>query len=64
MSQQPPGPDAPDPADGDRREPDDSPQRRLVESVAAYEVDPPPPARVPAGEGGADERDGGPAEPA
>ena len=30
----------------DRREPDDSPQRRLVQTVQAYEVDPPPPARV------------------
>ena len=43
--------DAPQPpADGsepdDAREPADSPQRRLVETVAAYEVDPPAPARV------------------
>ena len=30
----------------DAREPADSPQRRLVETVAAYEVDPPAPARV------------------
>ncbi len=30
----------------DAREPADSPQRRLVQTVAAYEVDPPAPARV------------------
>ena len=30
----------------DAREPADSPQRRLVETVAAYEVDPPAPARA------------------
>ena len=29
-----------------RPEPADSPQRRLVESVSAFEVDPPAPARV------------------
>ena len=35
-----------DDADTDRTEPEDSPQRRLVEQVAAYEVDPPAPERV------------------
>ena len=44
-----PSADAPQP---DRREPDDSPQRRLVETVQAYEVDPPPPARGPEEEPG------------
>lgn len=34
------------PPDEGAREPDDSPQRRLVQTVAAYEVDPPPPARA------------------
>ncbi len=47
MSEQPQ--DAPDteitPGAG-RPEPADSPQRRLVESVEAYEVDPPAPARA------------------
>ena len=42
MSEQPPGPDQ----DDDRREPPDSPQRRLVETVQAFEVDPPPPERA------------------
>jgi len=43
MSEQPPGQDA---HDEDGREPDQSPQRRLVESIQAFEVDPPAPARV------------------
>ena len=43
MSEQPAGPGVPG---EDEREPDTSPQRRLVESIKAYEVDPPPPARV------------------
>ena len=30
----------------DQREPEDSPQRRLVETVQAFEVDPPAPARA------------------
>lgn len=59
MSEQPP--DAPpalhdqtDPPDGTdrgagRAEPEDSPQRRLVEDVRAYEVDPPAPERPAAG---------------
>lgn len=33
----------------DQREPDDSPARRLLEDLQAYEVDPPAPAR-PVGE--------------
>ena len=40
MSEQPTGPGE------DEREPEQSPQRRLVESIEAYEVDPPPPARA------------------
>ena len=28
------------------REPDASPQRALVDSISAYEIDPPPPPRV------------------
>lgn len=42
---QPQDDDAPDQDDQGAREPDDSPQRRLVEGVRAYEVDPPPPPR-------------------
>lgn len=55
MSEQPPDPTTPAPADG-RPEPEQSPQRKLVESIAAYEVDPPPPARArePGGEGPAE----------
>ncbi len=32
--------------DGDAREPEESPARHLVETISAYEVDPPPPERA------------------
>ena len=43
MSEQPPGPAV---QDEDGREPEQSPQRRLVDGIRAFEVDPPAPARV------------------
>lgn len=39
------GPD-PTPEPDDRREPEQSPARHLVETISAYEVDPPPPDRA------------------
>ena len=35
-----------DPPAGDAREPEASPQRRLLEQIEAYEVDPPAPSRA------------------
>ena len=52
MSEQPGHPTADDELRG--REPDDSPQRRLVDSIRAYEVDPPPPARAREADGPAE----------
>ena len=50
MSEQPAGPDVGAGTGAGphkhEREPDTSPQRKLVDSIKAYEVDPPPPARV------------------
>jgi len=43
MSEQPTGPVEPG---DDGREPEQSTQRRLVEGIRAFEVDPPPPART------------------
>ncbi len=41
------GPDATPTSDvEDRREPEQSPARHLVETISAYEVDPPPPDRA------------------
>ena len=41
------GPDTPPAPDADdRREPEQSPARHLVETISAYEVDPPPPDRA------------------
>ena len=46
MSEQPAaGPDA-GPTTDDAREPEQSPARQLVETISAYEVDPPPPERA------------------